>query len=356
MHNKSRLTKSTHGSTENTTHAINFTVTINDLGILKYQKLQLQRPITYQIIYCLLYFALGTMFSVTVLILPFLSESLNISTSDTSALYSICYFTVFLGSLVSGKILSQSRWSNTHLVLVFLTIISCRGLFLIPLIKLYSIMMIIWGILGIWLGGLFVMPCVYVCRVYDGPDGAKMYTRMLLCMTLGSAAFSSIFDAKYIEILLYTLVALLLICCLFLTFILPTPKDIHTIKNNNNDKNDKNDKKNKNQTTSNSKNTKDQVNTDACTTVDTNDINVQVGDDDNCNTEINLNETKEAGIEVTTSMHDAIKDWWRKFYVWVIIFFFSSIYFCEGYLLPFASIYVENGLRSLNHLSFAKIW
>lgn len=186
-------------------------------------------PALYQFIYCLIYFVMGAMFSATVVVLPYLEEQLNINASESSLIYSMCYFAQIFGSLFAGKAISQKKIKNSHLYLIFISFLGCLCLFLIQFIKSYLIMIGIFFIVGVWLGGLSVMPCVYVCRVY-GLQGAVIFSRLVLCQSLGSSVFSIVYSQDYVNLLWYAVIGASVFYSCFLLFILPTPQESKLIQ------------------------------------------------------------------------------------------------------------------------------
>ena len=178
----------------------------------------------YLLTYCLVYFVGGCILSSTTLVLPYLQELLNIDESSSSLIYTLSYIGQVTGSLIGGKIVSQTWWNNTHLYPGIFGIIICFLLFFMKYITNYFLMIVIWFIIGIWYGGNQPMFVVYIFRVYN-LNGAIMYSRMLLFLSFAQALYSVIYNIKYIDYVWYTIIGLIFIYVVLLIVILPTPND-----------------------------------------------------------------------------------------------------------------------------------
>ena len=202
------------------------------------------KPIYYLSTYCLLYFVLGMVFSASVCVITYLQNHLKIDLSQASLIYSICYIATIIGSVVAGQIVSSSKFSNTHYYITFITVISCILLFLIEYITIYALMIIIWIVIGVWIGTLYPMPVIYICNIYQS-ESAISLSKMLLSMTIGQAFFSAIYDDSYINYLWYIIIFLSIIFVVIITFILPTPTstdtDNNTLSDNSNNRDQNSD-------------------------------------------------------------------------------------------------------------------
>ena len=189
-----------------------------------------RRPVCYQVLYCIMYLIMGSMFSAAVLVLPYLQETLDIDASQSSLIYSVFYISNIIGSIIAGKIAGQTKFTNTHLYCVCNCLIfGCLCLFLIQFIKSYFLMIINWMLIGLFVSCINVMPCVWICRVY-GARGAIIFSRMVLMQTVGSVIFSILYNVKYINVLWYGIITITILCSVMLLFILPTPQEKELIE------------------------------------------------------------------------------------------------------------------------------
>ena len=183
------------------------------------------RPkIYYLLTYCMVYFIGGCILSATTLALPYLQELLSINESQASLIYTVSYTGQVTGSLIGGKVVSQKRWTKTHYYPAFMAMVLCILLFIMQFIKIYSIMLLVWFIIGVWYGNNQPMFVVFIFRVY-ALKGAIMYSRMLLCLTAAQALFAVIYNANIINFLWYGIIALTISYAVFLFCILSTPQE-----------------------------------------------------------------------------------------------------------------------------------
>ena len=217
-----------HAFDRNTGNTDNDGTNINTNHNCSLKQIQ-QNPLYYQLLYMTICFIWGVLGSMTVLILPYIENKLNIKPSQASSLYSICYFCSLLGALLTNKIIDDNYSIiniDTHLFASILTIFGCIALVLITYANSYSIMVLFWFIVGIWMGCLWVVSMSFTFRIYSS-NGAKIWTRMILILMLTALLISFIYKSDRIKLIVFLVVGVSVICCFIMIFILPEPKEVH---------------------------------------------------------------------------------------------------------------------------------
>lgn len=212
----------------------------------------------YTLVYATMACVLGSFLVAAPLVLPYLQDSLDISASQSSLVYSLCYIGLIIGSTLSGPILSQTKLPNTHSYFIFSAMINCSLLLIMLVTKSYVLMLGLWLAIGIGLGTIRSSLSVYCFRISafiavlnalsndnnkdlrkdsendeDNEDdkdknmkqanrGAIMWTRINFVWDLCAAIFAATFDMNHINIFWYILIGLSIIYSILL-YMLPTP-------------------------------------------------------------------------------------------------------------------------------------
>lgn len=222
----------------------------------------------YTITYGIMASVTGSFLVAAPLVLPYIQNLLNIKPSESSLVFSLCYIGLIIGSTLSGPVLSQTKFSNTHLYFIFSASVTCCMLIAMLFFRSFIVMLGIWTIIGIGLGTIRSSLSVYSFRISaylaamkaindcnspaDSSDscvidknkdkdkdsknentktkkdknnanrGAIMLTRINFAWDLSAALFAAAFNMNYISLFWFVLIGMSIIYCILL-FVLPTP-------------------------------------------------------------------------------------------------------------------------------------